>query len=216
MVKKDIFSNAIKLRKSGHSFREISERLKISKSTASLWTNRQMVSDRGKNRLSELSTKGREKSNAISREKKINRIRQIAENCSVLAKKKIFYKDDLKLMLALLYWCEGGKTDRRVTFINSDNLLIRSFLRLLRKSFTVNENKLKALLHLHHYHNIDEMSEYWSKVTGIKTENISVYNKKNSGKRKKEGYKGCISIRYGDSNVLDEIMLIIKRFYSVI
>ncbi len=216
MVKKDIFLNATKLRKSGHSFREISEQLKISKSTASLWTSGQIVSDKGKKRLIWLSTKGREKSNAMSREKKINRIRRIAENCSVLAKKKIFSKDDLKLMLSLLYWCEGGKTDRRVTFINSDNQLIKLFLRLLRKSFIINENKLKALLHLHEYHNIAEMLEYWSKITGIKSENISVYNKKNSGKRKKEGYKGCISIRYGDSNVLDEIMLIIKRFYSII
>ena len=216
MTKKDLFLNAIKLRKSGHSFREISEQLKISKSTASLWTSRQMVSNNGKKRLTKLSAKGREKSKAILREKKINRIKQISEKCTVLAEGGSFKKNDLKLMLSLLYWCEGGKTDRRVIFINSDSNLIRSFLHLLRSSFSVKENKLKALLHLHQYHSRKEMLEYWSKITGIKQENISVYNKKNSGKRKKEGYKGCISIRYGDSNVLDEIMLIIKRFYSVI
>ncbi|MDP2736383.1 MAG: hypothetical protein Q8O59_01200 [bacterium] len=212
MIKKDKFFRASKLRKFGYSLREISEKLKISKSTASLWMREQKISDSGKKRLENLSIKGREKSKIILQKKRINRIEKIEKECTVLSEKTSFRKDDLKLMLALLYWCEGGKTDRRVTFINSDHNLIKSFLKLLRKSFIINENKLKALLHLHEYHNRKEMLEYWTNITGIKPENISVYNKKNSGKRKRDNYKGCISIRYGDSKVLDEIMLIIKRF----
>jgi len=216
MVKKDLFLSAAKLRKSGYSLREISEQLQISKSTASLWMRGQIIGDSGKKRLMNLSTRGREKSKVILREKKAKRMKQIAEECTVLVKKKKFEKDELKLMLSLLYWCEGGKTDRRVTFINSDPNLIKSFLSLLKSSFRINENKLKALLHLHGYHKRKEILKYWSDVTGIKQENISVYNKRNSGKIKREGYKGCLSVRYGDSNVLDEILLIIKRFYLTI
>lgn len=216
MVKNDLFLSAVKFRKSGYSFREISEKLNISKSTASLWVREQKISDSGKKRLNDLLIEGREKSKITLRKKRINRIEKIERECTVLSEKTNFKKDDLKLMLGLLYWCEGGKTDRRVTFINSDHNLIRSFLIILRKSFIIDENKLKALLHLHGYHNGKEMLEYWSNVTGIKPENISVYNKKNLGKRKRNDYMGCISVRYGDSNVLDEIMLIIKRFYLAI
>jgi len=216
MVKNDLFLSAAKLRRSGYSLREISEKLKISKSTASLWVRKQKISDIGKKRLDNLSIKGREKSKLALHKKRINRLKKIEKECTVLLKKSNFKKDDLKLMLSLLYWCEGGKTDKRVTFINSDYSLIKLFLKLLRKSFPINENKLKALLHLHVYHNRKEMLEYWASTTGIKLENISIYNKKNSGIRKKDGYKGCISIRYGDCQILNEIMLIIRRLILTI
>lgn len=216
MIKNDLFPRAVKMRQSGHSLKEISERLKISKSTASLWMKKQKINSAGRERLSNLIIKGREKSKIVLREKKKNRIKQIAKECSVLVKKKSFKKDELKLMLSLLYWCEGSKTDRRVIFINSDPNLIRSFLKLLRKSFSINENKMKAVLHLHEYHDKKIMLEYWAKITSIKQKNITIYNKKNSGKRKRDNYKGCISVRYGDSKVLDEIMLIIKRFIFVV
>lgn len=212
MAKKDLFLNAAKLRESGHSLREISEKLRISKSTASLWTRKQSISDIGKKRLENLSIKGRKKSKVTLIKKRINRLEKMEKECTVLSKKINFKKDDFKLMLALLYWCEGGKTDKRVTFINSDHNLIKAFLKLLRKSFIIDEKKLKALLHLHEYHNRKKMLEYWADVAGIKTENITVYNKKNSGKRKRDSYKGCISLRYGDCQILNEILLIIKRF----
>jgi hypothetical protein len=41
---------------------------------------------------------------------------------------------------------------------------------------------------------------------------INIYNKKNTGIRKKDGYSGCISINYYNYKIFDEVMLIIKRF----
>lgn len=216
MIKNDLFPRAVKMRQSGHSLKEISKKLKISKSTASIWMKKQKINSVGMKRLSNLIIKGREKSKIVLREKKKNRIKQIEKECSVLVKKKNFKKDELKLILSLLYWCEGSKTDRRVIFINSDPNLVRSFIELLRKSFSIDENKMKAVLHLHEYHNKKIMLKYWANITSIKLSNITIYNKKNSGKRKKDNYKGCISVRYGDSKVLDEIMLIIKRFIFVV
>jgi hypothetical protein len=72
--------------------------------------------------------------------------------------------------------------------------------------------KIRAVLHLHSYQDKVEMIKFWSGVTGIEKQNFIVYNKKNSGKNKKIDYKGCLSVRYGDVKILEEIFLIIKRF----
>lgn len=59
---------AISLRKKGFSFREISEVLYISKSTASLWLKDVELSVKAKDRIKKLGIEGREKGNITRRE----------------------------------------------------------------------------------------------------------------------------------------------------
>jgi hypothetical protein len=59
------------------------------------------------------------------------------------------------------------------------------------------------------------MVNYWSKVTGIPKNHFSIYNKPNTGINKKPGYKGCLSIRYGDSRIIKEVFIIIKRLENL-
>jgi DNA-binding transcriptional MerR regulator len=216
-MKRDlVFNKAVSFRKKGYSLREISEILKISKSTASLWLSQVQIGISGCKRLEKLKKEALNKSKEVKKKQKMIRLKKIEENCSVLNDDKMILKDDYKIFLALLFWGEGSKGDRRVVFMNSDADMIRSYLFLLRSSFSIKENKLRATLHLHGYHDKEKMLEYWSEVTGIKTNNISVYSKSNTGIRKKDNYSGCISLRYGDVNILDEIFLIIKRFSAKI
>lgn len=93
--------------------------------------------------------------------------------------------------------------------------MVKTCLYLLRKSFNINENRLKVRIHLHNYHNKEEMIDYWSKLTAIPKNNFSIYNKPHTGINKKPGYKGCLSIRYGDSRILQELFIIIKRFENI-
>lgn len=51
--------------------------------------------------------------------------------------------------------------------------MIDTFLRLFRNSYQLNEKKLRALIHLHEYHNEEEMRIFWSKVTGIPLDQFS-------------------------------------------
>jgi len=94
--------------------------------------------------------------------------------------------------------------------------LIKTYLSLLRAAFDIKEEKLIAWLHLHSYHNRSEMITFWSGVTGIDKNQINIYNKKNTGIRKKDGYLGCISVNYYNYKIFDEIMLIIKRFSKLV
>ena len=211
-MKQRLLQKAKKLRQSGHSFREISEILNISKSTASLWTRQEKITVKGKKRLNNLVESANLKSRLLMLEKKIKYLGDLDRGCNVLKDERKYNRNDYKVFLALLYWGEGSKRDELVNFVNSDPKLIKSFLKLFRNSFVLDENKFRCWLHLHSYHNQSEMIKFWSKITSIDKKQFSIYNKHNSGANIREGYKGCLSIRYGNKKFLDEILLIIDRF----
>lgn len=213
-MKEDIKEQARLLRQNGYSFREISEKFVIAKSTASLWCRKEIVTSEGLKRLKKLGDDGRLRSIETAKKKQKIILDDIDQNCTVL-KNKNYSKDEYKLFLALLYWGEGAKTGNRLVFINSDSEMIRTYLWLFRNSFVVNEDKFRARIHLHNYHNQTEMINFWSKVTAIPKTNFSVYNKPNTGINKKPGYKGCLSIQYGDSRIRKEVFLIMKRLENL-
>lgn len=214
-MKKESKKQAKIFRKSGYSFREISEELNIFKSTASLWCRNETLNKTARERIKNLGDVGRERGKVIAREKRLKALELIDKNCSVLRNKK-YSVDDYKLFLALLYWGEGGKTNNYFNFVNSDPEMIKSFLFLFRKCFLVDRYKFRVHLHLHEYHNWDEMINFWSDVTGIEKNKFSIYNKPHTGINKKPGYKGCISVRYGDSKIFKEVFIIIRRFIKYI
>lgn len=210
-MKKEIEKQAKKLRKEGYSFREISILFNISKSTASLWCRNEALDKQAKARIKRLGDIGREKGKLTAIKKRKAELMLIDKNCSVL-NDRTYNINDYKLFLALLYWGEGGKTKNRFRFTNSDPKMMKSFLCLLRKAFFINEKKLYARIHLHEYHNQDEMINFWSSITGIEKNKLSVYNKPHTGINKKFGYKGCVTVSYGDSRIFKEIFIIINRF----
>lgn len=213
-MKKDKKEQAKLLRQNGYSFREISKLTDIPRSTVRDWCYQEIITDDGKLRLEKLSDDGRLRSiETIKRKQKII-LDDIDQNCTVLKNKK-YNQDDYKLFLVLLYWAEGAKTSRRVDFINSDPEMIKLYLWLFRKSFVINEDKFRVRLHLHNYHNQEEMVVFWSEITAIPKNNFSIYNKPHTGINKKPGYKGCLSIRYGDSRIIKEIFLIMKRLENL-
>jgi len=217
MKQAELLNKAIKLRQQGYSFKEIGERFNISKSTASLWLRDVDVSAKGKLRLTELGVIGREKS-LVTNKKKRQKIWQAMADKTIVFKKDLsnYSPSYLKVLLAMLYWGEGYKNGRSLVFMNSDPEMIKSYLFLLRKSFKINESKLKAVIHLHEYHNQSETIKYWANVMKIDKKQISIYKKGNTGVRKKVGYMGCVSLRCYNSLIVDEILLIIKRFHQSI
>jgi len=204
MKQAELLNRGISLRRQGYSFAEISEQLGISKSTASLW-------------LRNVSINGRAKGIASNQRRIQTAWQKMADN-SVLIDNNLEQRsvDECKLLLAMLYWGEGAKRSRSLIFMNSEPEMIKAFIFLMRKSFSIDESKFRVVIHLHDYHDKEEMVDYWSRVTDINKKQIRVYNKKNTGIRKKTGYKGCVSLRYYNSLVVDEVLLIIKRFHEAI
>jgi len=209
-MKEELKKEAIALRKEGHSFKEISLKLKISRSTASLWLRNLSLNKKAKNRLEKRSRVGRLKgieSNRLKRKALAEGIEKKVKKDISLLKKNISLN---KLFCSLLFWGEGSKGGSDVRFTNSDPDLIKTFLTLLRSSFQIDEKKFRVILHLHEYHNRSKQIKYWSKLTRISEKLFGVYLKPHTGKNKKNGYSGCASLRYYDYKIALEL----KDYYK--
>lgn len=216
-------SEAIILRKTGLSLNEIAARLSVSKSSTSLWLRDVRISELAQKRISAKRTKAYQKSAETHR----NQTRERLEEAAVSAEKTFAQfnldRNSSMILCALLYWCEGEKTknDQALTFTNSDPSLIATFLHLMRRSFKLKERKFRICLHLHEYHEQEKQIQFWSRLTRVPRSQFSkTYWKSHTGKRKREGYAGCASIRYYDTRIAREIQAlaraILKKYGPIV
>jgi len=195
---------SILLRQKGYSLKEISNELHISKSTASLWLKNVKISPEAQKRLEKTERSGTLRGLGTIQVRWQSIQKEIEQETKKITREVLtsisLDKNYFKLLAALIFWCEGGKRSKSaVRFINSDPELVKTFLRLLRKGFVINEGKLRATLHLHGYHNEVAQRRFWSKVTGIPSKRFSKsYIKPHTGNRLRDNYPGCISIAYTD------------------
>jgi len=210
------YFKAKELRKKGYSLKEISVKLQISKSTASVWLRDVNISKEGMKRVESREEIRRLKSRQtkrLTRERKVMRLREDARD---FLKDVKLDKKTTRLLCALIFCCEGCKDTRGgITFINSDPSLVKTFLALLRNSFDIDEKRFRALIHLHDYHSAKKQLLFWSKVTEIPLDQFSKpYRKPHTGKRIRDGYPGCASIRYYDSIVGKKLAILAQEFFN--
>ena len=207
---------AIELRKQGFSYGEIRKQLGVSKSTISLWTNNINLPFKAQNILARKTSAARKK----GREARSANLKSKYEliNQSVIRDLSCLHLDKTlaKLLCAMLYWGEGSKSSGRVVFTNSDPEMIKVFMKLFRYAFQPDESKLHAILHLHPYHNEFIQKSFWSKVTKITPEKISIYHKTAYGNVVRENYPGCIAINCGNMEILKEIMYYYKHIDTLL
>lgn len=204
-----IKQNAIKLRQDGFSIKEIARILNLSSSTSSIWLRNVSITPDGQKRMTEHKELNRYKMSQVWIQKrkhedskyKILAIRQI--------KNIDFAPSYSKILCSILFWAEGSKRTNHVAFTNSDPLMISTFLKLLRETFALEESKFSVSVHLHEYHNPEEILQFWSIQTKIPLSNfIKPYLKPHTGLRKKNNYMGCITVRYYDVKIARELTAI--------
>ena len=195
---------AVALRKRGLLQSEIAKELQVSKSTLHGWLKDVVmdvdIQQKINIRLSE-SKKNRHVAMTQARKKiRLGRESAICEQAFRIVSEITLTRDQKKLLCAIFFWCEGGKdTSSGWQFINSDPVMVKTFLTLLRESFTVDETKFRALVHLHDYHDVELQQQYWSEIMSIpRSQFHKPFLKPHTGKQKKPGYPGCVSIRYLD------------------
>lgn len=209
----EIKEKATILRKMGYSIKEIARKLNIAQSTSSEWLRNVPLNKKAKERLKSRKIFGQYKASQTWKKKRQQAINQQNQKVLTPLSKIKFDSGIYKLLCSFLFWTEGGKsTDSYVYFINSEPKMVTTFLRLLRLSFPIQEEKLRALVHIHEYHNEPKIKEFWSKITKIPLSQFTKsYNKPNTKKRIRPGYKGSIRIRYYDSKIALEL----RSFYNM-
>lgn len=158
-------SEAIRMRKEGASYSQIKEKLKVSKSSLSLWLHDMPLPEK---RLRELRD-----NNAIRIERFSNTMRRKREDRWAEVRKRaakdigILSKREILIAGLFLYWGEGGKTMLTCTSLsNTDPTMLRFFIYWL-KALGVSKDRLRVHIHLYADMDIRKELQYWSEALDL-------------------------------------------------
>ncbi len=210
----------IKLRKKGYSYKQISNKFKIPKSTLSYWLRNIQLSNHAKNKIKERVNKTsvealikRNKQQTAIAQQRANKIR----NSAVKESRKLVGQQ-LFLIGVALYWAEGykkgayGSKWKSVDFANSDSEMIRIMMRFFREICEVRDQKIKLQVIAHKNIKKKKAISFWMNITGIPEQQffkISKPTNDNSNTQKRKGNTlpyGTVHIRIND----------VKLFFRII
>jgi len=179
---------ARELRSRGLSLNEIITETGFAKGSVSLWVRDiELTFDQKKNLSQKGLTKEAIEKRRITRLSRENARRQlIIDN----AKKEIKATSlaELKLIGAMLYWAEGGKTHGIARLSNGDPNVIKVMMEFFRKICNVPEKKFRGYIHIHPHLDVKRAEIYWSGVSGIPLNQFyKTYNKINKSSKNKRG-----------------------------
>jgi len=163
---------ALRLRKKGRSYRQISEELGVAKSTLSSWFKNVDFSEDIKRHLTEkacgVSIERLERLNRARGEKLQALYERAEEEARSEAGKYAF--NPLFVSAVTAYWAEGDKSSRgHVRLTTGDPTILKLFRKFLIEICHVPEEMIHGALFIHE--NLDEeiCKEYWVENTGLTT-----------------------------------------------
>lgn len=221
----EIYKNKIKneariLRVSGKTYKEITDKLGIPKSTLSTWFGKQIKGPF--DRKAQLAHLERIRPLALEakRKDKEKQLRILKEKID--KEIKTFPLNDIglyKSMLAMLYWAEGSKHEKvgGLKFANTDPRLLQLYMALLRKCYNINEERFRLRLHLHYYHRIKPTKRFWSEMLQIPLSQFnSTYIKKRSRrKRFRKNFMGICFVYYFSGDIRKDLMELAYKLQSI-
>ena len=209
---------AIRLRRNkGLSVKAIATRLRVAKSSVSVWVRGIQLTEQQK-----LAMKRTMKRRRIESEPR----RAKAYSLSAMNKRKSYQEEGRKLanqrdplhcMGCMLYWGEGDKTSLCMTSItNCDSNLLRLFLRFLVECYEVPLDKMRIRVDFYNdCATTDEVKDFWLNLFGLADKNIQTV-KAHQAKRcshAKQKYGVC-RLLVCDVRVKQSIMGAIQEYGS--
>lgn len=164
-MKAEIKTQAIKLRQQGWMLPAIQVKLKVARSTLSLWLRNLPLTKTEQFVIHENRNKGRRVAGEKKKEQRIASTSKILE--AGKAEGIARANDSFFVSGLMLYWAEGAKTNDRVKFCNSDPEMISFMMSWFRKICNIEEKNFRICLHVHTLHMRSDIESYWSKVTGV-------------------------------------------------
>lgn len=201
---------ARELRLQGLSLKEIADQLGVSKSSVSLWVrDLGVVIEQRRNGWWNSTDNPHP-----TRQRKLAEIEEMNERGH--ARLGSLNEQAYLAAGAALYAGEGGKSDGRVTFPNSDPAMITFFLSWLRHFFDVDESRLRVRLYLHDGLDVDGAVEYWSMLTGIPPSQFTKPYRAvpDPSIRRSKHPMGCPRVDYGCSRTHRAIMGLVRALLS--
>ena len=156
-------NKAVRLRRLGHSYSYISEKILISKSTLHYWLatipytpNAETIERIGKARAKSGMVKSRLKRESIAKAKELAK-----DDIGALSKRDLF-------MLGIgLYIGEGTKTHSIIRVINADPKVIVLAIKWFKEGCGLNNTNFSIRLHLYPDNSEEDSLRFWSRATGL-------------------------------------------------
>lgn len=203
-------NKAITLRKEGWSYRKLIEELGIPKATLSDWFRGEKWSQEIKDSLNKKNLEA-SRTRMIRLDKiRGENLKRMYEQAREEARKDFEALKHHPLFVAgiIIYWGEGDKASKhgfRVT--NSDPLLLKIFLKFLRKICTNDEERIRAWILLYPDLDCNSCENYWSKELGLSRKNFTKSITIQGRHKTRKVTHGICTISYS-SRFLKEKMLI--------
>ncbi len=162
---------AYELRRKNKSYSEISDLLKIPKSTLATWFQQEDWSKDIRDKLGTAQSLAQPKRLAAVSKANKERWAKLHESYRTLAEQEFPTRKNRPLFLAglMLYWGEGEKNAKlgRVQLTNSDPLMVRIFYRFLKEELGIPAEKIKVWLLLYPDLRDEMQKRFWSTSSGV-------------------------------------------------
>lgn len=203
-------NSAIKLRKAGQSYSQISLLLDIPKSTLSYWLKDIILSNEARNKI-QARTNSTGIAKLIERNKRQTflaeeRHDEIYKSAKLESKKLL--SDSLFLTGISLYWAEGykqgayGSKWKSIDFANSDPEMIKLMMLFFTKFLELKKSDIKIQIMLHNSESVDRVINFWHNITKVPKYNfIKTCYSVSSASQNKQSRKlenGTIHLRIND------------------
>jgi hypothetical protein len=199
-----IRDRAIYLRAQGLSLNHIVSYLKIPKTTVFGWIKGkpypEKITIEARKVLGKLAQPYGSGGQKQKRQRQLTKIR-LDVHKEVQTYQSLLNLKHYRSLLAMLYWAEGAKPtaikNPSLVFANTDPVLCKLFITLLRESYDVDESKFRIYLYLHYYHDQDQTKKYWSELLNIPLQQFGkIRLKRTAPSRFRANHRGICFIRY--------------------
>jgi len=199
------------LRKSGLSVKEIQKRLRVSRSSVSLWVRDIKLTKKQLEKLYLNKRTGGLKGSIIAAMNKIKTREELTKKLMEEGEKEIgrLSKRDKFIAGVAMYFAEGDKGGKNVSFSNLDPRAIKFMVNWLVSICKVPKIKFRASLYLHDNLNEIKAKQFWSNLTAIPLSQFrKSYIVKNNPHRlrKIKHIYGVLKISVGNVNLHRKIM----------
>jgi predicted transcriptional regulator len=154
----DTRNRARELREQGRSIKAIAHELHIAQSTASAWVHDVALTAEQRQRLDRLS--GAQRAGLLAQTKRAREARLQAQR---LGRVIAAIDEPLHCAGCMLFWAEGSKKRNAVVFTNSDDEMMRFFVRFLRECYGVSDEQLRLTVNcfLGNGKTLEEIEDWW-------------------------------------------------------
>ena len=199
---------AIILRKNGHTYPFISEKLHVSKSTLSGWFAKLVLSKTAQKKILD----AKRKSLSITRQKGLEALKgKYASENDVVLKQACNDLDAIdgfssivnECLLTMLYLGDGFKRKSYIGFGNSNPDIAKLFVVLLRKIYKISEERFRCVLYLRFDQKEEDEKVFWSKQLNISLDLFkkTQFDKRTKGIKTRSDYHGVCAIYYYDARI---------------